>query len=401
MLVLENCDANYFFMLLVNMAFKTRVFIHRNLEDYDQRCISRARNIDCYLWRIFIVITYIRFILPAILAKQWVIDIVSSPFQSMFANNTAVDDPNLRIMHFVYSMGPLIIFILLLILQTTELNYTNSQYNFIVKYMKKKVLPLSYRNERKLLIRSNIVRIIIFNVAFIPLVIFITTTAIALNIKSYLNVKYNFTLISIIFFNFSLIFFVIQLLILINLAVNVCAFTVLYIRYKFSEINDKFLLCLRFKNFSHLQIIAEYNHICKLIEDINRMYKLFIFVLYYLANPGIMAMIKLGQQDNVTPIAKILNAILILVIFGGCFVANLFSSRITKASILPLKYLHRYMAENRLPLKQRLKTMEMIERLSGPDIGFYCYDLFPMNSYEFYIYVANCCKNYFLIESLL
>ena len=114
-----------------------------------------------------------------------------------------------------------------------------------------------------------------------------------------------------------------------------------------------------------------------------------------------MAMIKLGQQDNVTPIAKIFNAILIVVIFGGCFFANLFSSRVSKASILPLKYLHRFMTENQLPLKERLKTMEMIERLSGPDIGFYCYDLFPMNSYEFYIYVANCCKNYFLINSLL
>ena len=401
MLILKNCDANNFFMLFFNMAFKTRVFIHRNLEDYDQRCITRSRIFDCDLWRLFTVITYIRFILPAILAKQWVIDMVSSPFQLMFDHNTAVDDPNLRIMHFVYSMGPLIILILLLILQTTELNYTNSQYDFIVNYLKKKLLPLSDRNDRKLLIRLNIVRITLFNVAFIPLLIFITTTVIALNIESYLNVKYNFTLISIIFFNFSFIFFVIQLLALISLAVTVCAFTVLYIRYKFREINDKFLFCLRSKNFSHLQIIDEYNHICKLIEDINQVYKLFIFILYYLANPSIMAMIKLGQQDNVTQIAKIFNAILIVVIFGGCFFANLFSSRVSKASILPLKYLHRFMTENQLPLKERLKTMEMIERLSGPDIGFYCYDLFPMNSYEFYIYVANCCKNYFLIESLL
>ena len=126
-----------------------------------------------------------------------------------------------------------------------------------------------------------------------------------------------------------------------------------------------------------------------------------VFILFYFASPTLMALLKISQGDNLNLIGKIFNVIVFIVIFGGCIVANLFSSRVRKASILPLKYLHRYMAENQLPTQQRLKTMEIIERLNGPDIGFYCYDLFPMNSNEFYEYVANCCENYFLIDSLI
>ena len=225
--------------------------------------------------------------------------------------------------------------------------------------------------------------------------------SIILNIILYMDPNYNFRMFSIIFFNIILIFVELQFFGLIFIAITHCTFTVLYIRYKFYEINDKFLLCLRFKNFSHLQIIAQHNHICKLIHDINQIYKWYIFILYYFANPTLMALLKISQADNLNLIGKIFNVIVFIVIFGGCIVANLFSSRVNNASILPLKYLHRYMAENQLPLKQRLKTMEMIERLSASDIGFYCYDLFIMNSYEFYLYVANCCMNYFLINDLL
>ena len=40
--------------------------------------------------------------------------------------------------------------------------------------------------------------------------------------------------------------------------------------------------------------------------------------------------------------------------------------------------------KNRLTFRQRWKLLAFIEKLSGRPIGFYCYDLFPMNNYEFY-----------------
>ena len=359
---------------------KIKHFIHESIDNYDDRRLTRSRLIECYVWRLSIVITYFRFLLPAMFPKQWMIELVSNPLQLFFVNSTEIDNNDFRLLNLIFSQGPLIMLILLMILQFKEVKYTNTQYNFMIDYSKRRHLPLSYTNERKLSFKSNLVYIILIKVVLPPFILFIVTSLSSMNLMLYMNSNYNFSMISIIIFNIILLFNGFQCFGLIFIAIILCSFTVLYLRYKFREINDKFLLCLRFKNFSHLQIIAEHNHICKLIHDINEVYKLFIFILYYFANPTLMALIKISQGDNLNLTGKIFNLIIFIVIFGGCIVANLFSSRVSKASILPLKYLHRYMAENQLPLKQRLKTMEIIEGLSGPDIGFYCYDLFPMNS---------------------
>ena len=42
-----------------------------------------------------------------------------------------------------------------------------------------------------------------------------------------------------------------------------------------------------------------------------------------------------------------------------------------------------------------------LNRISGPDIGVYCLDLFAMNLYEFYQFIAICIANYFIITKLL
>ena len=399
--VARTYDANYFLSELIEFMIKTRIVIHDSIDNYDERRLSRSRLVQCYVLRLFIITFYIRFVLPAIFPKQWLIELVSNPLQLFFVNGTRIDNNYFRLLSLMISQGPLIILILLMILQLTEVKYTNTQYNFIIDYIKRRHLHLSYKNERKLSIKSNLVYIILIKVILPPLILFILMCFITSNILLYMDSNYNFSMLSIIFFNITFIFFLWQFFGLIFIAIIHCTFTVLYIRYKFYEINDRFLLCLRFKNFSHLQIIAQHNHICQLIQDINQIYKWYIFILYYFANPTLLVLLKISQGDNLNLIGKLFIIIVFIVIFGGCIVANLFSSRVNKALILPLKYLHRYMAENQLPLKQRLKTMEMIERLSGPDIGFYCYDLFPMNSYEFYLYVANCCMNYFLINDLL
>ena len=36
----------------------------------------------------------------------------------------------------------------------------------------------------------------------------------------------------------------------------------------------------------------------------------------------------------------------------------------------------------------------------GPAIGYYCLDLFPMNSYEFYQFLAIACNNYLLLITM-
>src|ERR1700743_201746 len=82
---------------------------------------------------------------------------------------------------------------------------------------------------------------------------------------------------------------------------------------------------------------------------------------------------------------------------------NVMSAWIYTAPRKPYPLLLRYVSTRRpvLSNSDRLKVMAFIERLStGPAIGYYCYDLFPMNSKEFVQYLIISGANYLLIISM-
>jgi hypothetical protein len=49
---------------------------------------------------------------------------------------------------------------------------------------------------------------------------------------------------------------------------------------------------------------------------------------------------------------------------------------------------------------EKFKILNLIERLGGPAIATYCADLFPINMFEFYLFVANVVKNFFMVLDL-
>ena len=54
-----------------------------------------------------------------------------------------------------------------------------------------------------------------------------------------------------------------------------------------------------------------------------------------------------------------------------------------------------------MSIRKKLKFERFIERLSGPEIGFYCFNLFPINPYNFSDYVLDSMASYFLVIDLL
>ena len=54
-----------------------------------------------------------------------------------------------------------------------------------------------------------------------------------------------------------------------------------------------------------------------------------------------------------------------------------------------------------IPIKYKMKLLNFIERLGGPDIAVYCLDLFPLNYYEFYLFIVAICCNFFLVVKLI
>ncbi len=55
----------------------------------------------------------------------------------------------------------------------------------------------------------------------------------------------------------------------------------------------------------------------------------------------------------------------------------------------------------RISLRYKLKTWNLIERLRGPKIGYYCYNLFALSSQAFNEYIAILFSNYLLLNTLL
>ncbi len=56
---------------------------------------------------------------------------------------------------------------------------------------------------------------------------------------------------------------------------------------------------------------------------------------------------------------------------------------------------------NPTPINSKMKIINLIERMAQTEITVWCLDLFPLNSYEFYLFVAAVASNYFLLIELI
>jgi hypothetical protein len=89
----------------------------------------------------------------------------------------------------------------------------------------------------------------------------------------------------------------------------------------------------------------------------------------------------------------------------GLILVHFVSSSVAEKAHSPYKTLNSIMSssmilssEINLNYKLRLKISGFIEKLAGPSIGFYCYDLFAFNSYNFYRFISNLIAFYFLLS---
>ncbi len=149
-----------------------------------------------------------------------------------------------------------------------------------------------------------------------------------------------------------------------------------------------------------IKIISDFEDSCRITAIINNSVKTTIFYYYYLSVPTIDLFIIaaiLEEQTNLRLVLSFVSIVSIFILFGK----NYFLTLVAKNSFSLYKPLNSVMARKSLNLKDRLKVCSMIERVSGPVIGLYCYNLFPFTNYEFYLFVANCVSMFFLIMNVL
>ncbi len=181
----------------------------------------------------------------------------------------------------------------------------------------------------------------------------------------------------------------------------------LYLYLKFKEVYIKIRLANKSNQYhlSSLQIllaIKEHNFVEKMTKDFNQFYRILIFIIYYIGTPCMLSLLYIVHHRDTNLYIRIIMALMTATAVLPILMTNYMCTWINNASYKPTALLFSYLCRTkiRIPLSHRLKIMSFIEHLSEREIGFYCYDLFPMNNFEFYQYLCMSGVNYFLIMSL-
>ena len=160
------------------------------------------------------------------------------------------------------------------------------------------------------------------------------------------------------------------------------------------------------KNKNNNKIVSLLSfHISLEIEtkQLNKEIKYHFYFLYKCVKPAFNIFVCLLFMDSTILVMRVVVTLALIAIAFVLYMISYQCSSVTTAahksqftfySILLLR-------DNKIPLKFKLKFLRFIERLSGPEIGFSCSDLFTINSYNFADYVLDSMYSYFLIINLL
>ena len=147
-------------------------------------------------------------------------------------------------------------------------------------------------------------------------------------------------------------------------------------------------------------MLREHDRCTRLTLDINSWMKDLLFPFYYLMVPGIdFAIMFVIYESNI--VFRLVGGLLASLVVVNLFALSLLLSSVVTEAHKSYAFLNSMIVRKRLILRLKFKTLSLIERLSGPLIGIYCYDLFPFTNYEFYLFCVNCISNFFLFVGLL
>ena len=132
------------------------------------------------------------------------------------------------------------------------------------------------------------------------------------------------------------------------------------------------------------------------LVEINSWLREILLVFYYMVVPDIdFGIILLIYEKNV--FLRISMAFVIIFLIINFFVVSYLLSSIGSNAHNSYHFLNSLIARKRMSLRLKFKTLSLIERLSGPLIGIYCYDLFPFTNEEIYLFIVNCVSNFTLL----
>ena len=378
---------------IFKFANKHFIVISTSVEEYERKEIKVSRILWASLYRLCSLVTALRFSMSSVFHNRTMIGIMSDGHYLLSSD---------RILSIFVSIHCFVILFIGLLLQVNEMNNKWYLLTFFYQWKYHQLIPLNTNNKKRLVISINLMTKLLMKQAFWSIVMIASLLFCGAPIVAYFDNKYDFTIPSIVFFNICAIVWLVQFYCIVCSGFVAWSLPFFYLRLKFREIYETIEICVKHHNIDVLKrVISQHNRLAtqtKLVDDV---FRFVVFIIYYVASPALMLMIYLSHAKDTALLSRSIYILIVSVPFFVVFYLNLVCSQISHSSVKPRVLMFKFLIEHKIKIQDRIKLMQFIEKLSGPDIGFHCWNLFPMNNYTFHQYVANCALTYLLILSLI
>ena len=378
---------------IVKFANKHFIMLSTSLEEYERKEIKKSRVLWANAYRLCCLVSALRFFMSSVFSNETMITI-------MCDGNYLVT--NQRILSMIISLACSVILFICVLIQFNEINYKWYLLTFLYQLEHRQLIPLNTKNKRKLAIIINLMVKLLMKQAFWPLVTFASLLFCGPPLVAYFDNKYNFSIILVIFFTICIIVWSLQYFCIVCAGFVAWTVPFFYLKFKFNEIYETIEFCVKHNNIDVLKrVISQHNRLAiqtKLIDDV---FMFVVFILYYVGSPALMLMLYLSHAKESSYLSRPIFIFIVSIVSFVVLYLNLICAQISHSAEKPRKFMFKYLIQHDINIEDRIKIMQFIEKLSGPDIGFHCWNLFPMNNYTFYQYIANCACTYFLILNLV
>ena len=388
----DKTDFNIAFEYIQRFCKNGFVLIVRDVSEHLTRNLSRSRIFCILLVRILAIIHTLRYGVSALLNKQ-------SVREFLFDIGFMIGPPRL----ISAAITTLSLSVIAIGLTTVYQEFTHQLYMYDITHLintKQINHPLNPKNGRKFNIRSNLITRYLLPIGYVVLVLFLTALHFIFTLIYYLSLEEKFySFIRFIISNILWVIFSQQCFAIVWIGFTIWYMATTYLKYKFREINYKIEISLKYKDINLLMnAIKEHNYVEILTKKFNLWFRIMTFIIYYFVTIGFQLVLHITHHKDSHILAKLSAGFIFFSCFWATLLQNLMSTGVIRSAHKPYPKLYKMIGKRiRMRFSQRWKLLSFIEKLSGPPIGFYCYDLFPMNNYEFYQYVCIAGSNYILI----
>ena len=178
----------------------------------------------------------------------------------------------------------------------------------------------------------------------------------------------------------------------------------LSLRYHFIQLDNEIRMSIKQCNINNTsQLIVHHKQIELDTYWLNKEFGVHFYIVYKFLKPVLNLLIYLTHARDTKLVSRFLFMMISTAIIYFKIMLSYLASSVMTSAHRPRTALYSSVMtrDNNMSMKAKLKIIGFIERLSGPEIGFSCYDLFPINTYNFTDYVLDSFASYVLLIDLL